>query len=131
MRCKGTKADGEPCGAPDRFVDDSTGYCPSHGPGASEKLSEWGRKGGSRSTKEHLREEDLPPLDSPQAASQWLETVGRAVACGTLTHNEGKAVARLIREWLRTRDAGEMEERMEELEGKLDRLKSGKLEAIS
>lgn len=130
MPCQGTKDDGSPCGAPERFVGDD-GWCHSHRPGSKEKLSEWGRKGGkARPSKRKLREEDLPPLDSPQAASTWLETVGRAVATGKLTHNEGKAVARLVREWLRAREAGELEDRMERLEEKLAAAKRGELEAV-
>ena len=128
MRCKGTKADGSPCGTPERFVDAETGYCASHGPGAAERLSEWGAKGGKKGTKAHLDDAELPPLTDPRAAETWLETVARAVATGRLTHNEGRTIARLVREWLRAREAGAVEERMETLEERLAALKRGELE---
>lgn len=117
--CSATKDDGTPCGAPPELVDPDTGLCPSHAPDAAERLSKQGKKGAAATAKklrgEGLDPDDLPPLDSPQAAERWLEAVGRAVATGELSHNAGKAVARLVREFLRARDAGAVTEEIEEL----------------
>lgn len=129
MRCKAERADGSPCKTPERFVDPDTGYCPSHGPDAAERLSEAGRKGAEATNRryrgEKLSEEELPPLDSPQAAEIWLENVGRAIATGRLSSAEGNAVKSTVREWLRAREAGEMQDRIEELEEKLEKARNG------
>lgn len=131
--CKGTNTDGTPCGSPPSFVGDD-GWCPSHRPGNREKLLEAARKGGRakarKDRRDGLQDDELPPLDSPQTAEKWLEAAGRAVATGRMSHNEGKAVARLIREWLRARDAGEVADRMEELEDKMAALKRGDLKRL-
>lgn len=133
-RCKGTRDDGSPCEAPESFIGED-GWCPSHRPGASEKLREWASKGGRASAEKRKRdglsEADLPPLESPQDAETWLEVVARAVATGRLSHHEGKAVARLVREWLRANEAGAMQDRMESLEEKLSKLRRGELEVVS
>jgi site-specific recombinase len=44
-----------------------------------------------------------------------LEAVVRAVATGKLGHNEGKAVVRGIREWLRAHEAGAVTDRLDAL----------------
>lgn len=110
-------------------MDPDTGYCPSHGPDAAERLSEAGRKGAEATNRryrgEKLSEEELPPLDSPQAAEIWLENVGRAIATGRLSSAEGNAVKSTVREWLRAREAGEMQDRIEELEEKLEKARNG------
>lgn len=133
-RCAHEYDDGSPCQAPSSFVDPETGYCPSHGPGASERLSEIGRKGGEakarKDRRQGLEEDALPELDSPQAAEKLLEVVARAVATGALGHNEAKAVARLVREWLRAREAGEVEDRVTDLERKLAAARRGDLELV-
>lgn len=131
-KCSATNADGTPCGAPESFVDPSTGLCPSHSENASERLSEYGRKGAKATAKklqrDGLEDHELPPLDTPQAAERWIEVVGRAVATGRMSHNEGRTLARLVREWLRTREAGEMADRVDELQEKVAKLKRGELE---
>lgn len=132
--CSHTYEDGRPCDAPSNFVDPETGYCPAHGPNASERMAEQGRKGAETTAKklrgEGLDPDDLPPLDSPQAAERWLEAVGRAVATGELSHNAGKAVARLVREFLRAREAGTVAEEIEELRDKVAALRRGELEVL-
>lgn len=135
-RCKHEKEDGTRCRAPESLVGED-GYCPSHRPDpeARERLRQAARKGGrARSRKlarEGLEDADLPPLESPQDAERWLETVARGVALGKLGHHEGKAVARLVREWLRANEAGTAHERLEALEEKLGALRRGELEVVS
>lgn len=129
MRCKAERADGSPCGAPEKFVDPETGFCPSHAPDASRRLSEAGRKGAEATNRrfrgEKLSEEELPPLDSPQAAEIWLETIARAVATGRLSASEGNAIRGNVRDWLKARKAGEHEERLEQVEEKLAAAEEG------
>ena len=88
-RCRAKNAEGKPCRAPEGMVDPITRYCPAHRPGATERLREAGKTGAEVSTRlkqkaTGLSSDELPPLDSPQAAATWLEAIGRAVACGRL-----------------------------------------------
>lgn len=119
LRCSATNAKGEPCGAPPSMIDPETGLCPAHQEGARERLRAAGRKGGEQLRKrlrgDGLTDEDLPRLDSPQAAERWLEAVGRAVATGRLGHNEGRTVVKAVREFLRAHEAGAVSERLESL----------------
>lgn len=118
-RCQATNASGEPCGAPPSMVDPEKGLCPAHQKGGRERLSAAGRKGAEavqrRLRGDGLQEEDLPPLESPQAAERWLEAVGRAVATGSLGHNEGRTVVRAVREFLRAHEAGKVSEQLQRL----------------
>lgn len=132
--CKATREDGTPCKAPENMVDPATGFCPSHGPDAAERLSEAGRKGAEATNRrfrgQKLSEEELPPLDSPQAAEIWLETIARAVATGRLSASEGNAVRGNVRDWLKAREAGEQEERIRTLEEKLEAAREGRLDEL-
>lgn len=125
--CQATKADGSRCNAPGRFIDPETGLCPAHKPGASERLSEFGRKGAEAAKQarrgEGLDPDELPVLDSPQAAERWAEVVGRAVATGKLTHAQGKAISSLLREWRQSHEAGNVRDRIERLQEQLAELK--------
>lgn len=95
------------------------GWCPSHRPGNRERLREAARKGGLALARKHrgrgLDEDELPELHTPQDAARFLEAVVRAVATGKLGHNEGKAVVRGIREWLRAHEAGAVTDRLDAL----------------
>lgn len=132
--CDGTKADGSPCGAPPSLVNEESGFCPAHDPDNEERRQEIAKKGAEASVRARrgggLEEDELPPLDGPRAAERWLEVVGRAVATKRLSHNEGKALARVIREYLRAHESGAMEDRVEDLREKVAALKSGDLEVV-
>lgn len=130
-RCRATTQAGEPCGAPSSMIDPSTGLCPAHRPGGRDRLRIAGAKGAEATRAKWrgrggLSEDELPPLDGPEAAESWLEAIGRAVATGRLGHNEAKAATGAIREWLRAHEAGAMSERVESLRKQLDRLRSSK-----
>lgn len=121
--CKGVRADGAPCRTPERFVDPATGFCPSHAPGAAERLSEAGKKGAEATARKWkgkaLDDDDLPPLVDHDAAEAWLEAAGRAVATGNLGHNAGATVIRSVREWIRAHEAGSVSDRLDALMGAL------------
>ena len=51
--CKAKNAHGAPCGAPESLVDAATGFCPSHGPGASQRMVEIGRKGAEATKRKY------------------------------------------------------------------------------
>ncbi len=126
-RCKAIRVDGRPCRAPDRMLD-AKGLCPAHRPGATERLREAGRKGAEVSIRlkqkaTGLSSDELPSLDSPQAAATWLEAIGRAVACGRLANRDAIAATKAVREWLRAHEAGAMAEQVGELRRKVEELK--------
>ena len=134
-RCKAKNADGNPCRAPEGMVDPITRYCPAHRPGATERLREAGKKGAEVSTRlkqkaTGLSSDELPPLDSPQAAATWLEAIGRAVACGRLANRDAVAATKAVREWLRAHEAGTVTEQVDELRRKVAALGSEKLKAL-
>lgn len=118
-RCEHRNDDGSRCEAPSSFVDPDTGLCPSHSPNASERLSEAGKKGAETQHRQRrdggLQEEDLPPLESADAAEVWCDQVGRAVVVGRIGHNEAKAALRAVREWRESHDAGKVSERLNRL----------------
>ena len=120
--CKHEYDDGRACKSP--FVDQETGYCGNHGPGASERMAERGRKGAEATARKWkgraLSPDDLPPLDSPQTAALWLDRVGRAVATGRLGHREATAVVRAVEAFLRAHDAGAVTGDIERLRSALE-----------
>lgn len=134
LRCQGRKANGSPCGAPPGLVNEETGFCQAHDPEKAERRREIARKGAEASARARrgggLEENELPPLDGPRAAERWLEAIGRAVATKRLTHAEGKALARIIREYLRAHADGAVSDKVEELQRKVSALKKGNLEVL-
>lgn len=119
LRCAKRAADGSRCKAPPNLVNPSTNLCPAHSPGAAERLREAGRRGGAAQARKikptGLEEDELPPLDSPQAAERWLEAVGRAVATGRLSQGAGRTVVSSVRAWLKAHESGHVSERLEKL----------------
>lgn len=98
--CKGTKADGSPCGAPGRLVDPDTGYCDAHDPDKRDELRERGRRGGYVSTSPRRTGMDLPPLNSPAAAAVWCEEIARAVADDRISSSRGNTLNKVVKTWL-------------------------------
>jgi hypothetical protein len=66
---------------------------------------------------------DTTSLRTPEDAQAWLEAVARAVANAGLSNAAGQTVVRAVREWLRARDAGEVTERLKQLQGQVVKLK--------
>lgn len=118
-RCKGSRADGEPCGAPPEFVDPETGLCPSHQEGASERLREAGRRGAEATKRRYsgggLVPEDLPPLTSHEAAEAWTDAIGRAAATGNLSGAAANAAMRAVETFLSARERSESREKLEQI----------------
>lgn len=116
--CDGTNLDGTPCGAPPRLVDPSKGLCAQHDPERRDMMREAARRGGRASArkKRGLITEDLPPLDSHDAAELWAERVGRAAALGTITSSAANAALRAVKLWIEARESGEVSERLDALE---------------
>ena len=103
-RCRGRNEQGEPCGAPESFVNPS-GWCPAHQPGGRERLREAGRLGAEVSKQvrrkwKGLRPGELGPLRTPKDAERWLRIIGQAVTEGRLRNRDADAGTRAGREWL-------------------------------
>lgn len=118
-RCPGETESGR-CKVPEAFLLPD-GFCLLHSPSPEYKaVADAARvKGGLRTAAKHARAVDLdslPPLDGPRACAAWAEEVARATATGQLPASKAQAVARLLSEWRSAFNAGEMQERLEELE---------------
>lgn len=108
------------CKAPPEFLQ-ADGRCWSHSndPDVAKQREQARKLGGARTaakTGKALSPDDLPPLDGPKAAAVWAETVGRAVALGVMSASRGQAVRSILAEWRQAFNAGEVQERLEELE---------------
>lgn len=127
MRCSETTSRGEPCNAPPELVDQETGFCRSHGPGASNLLSAQGRKGAETTARklqgDGLDPDELPPLDSHANAKIWLEIIGRAVTSRRLIHNEARVAIQAVSEWVKTEGERATAEVLTELRSEVERLK--------
>ena len=126
-RCRGTRAGGEPCGAPPQLIGED-GFCPAHRPGARERLSEAGRRGAAATARKWrgrggLEPGELPELRTPHDAQRALDIVAHAAAEGRLPQRQADATTRAVREWLRAYDAGVVTDRVEELRAELAKLK--------
>jgi len=127
-RCRGTRAGGEPCGAPPGLIGED-GFCPAHRPGAKERyLSAAGRKGAEATARKWrgrggLEVGELPELRTPHDAQKALDIVAHAAAEGRLPQRQADATTRAVREWLRAYDAGVVTDRVEELRAELAKLK--------
>ena len=82
-------------------------------------MSEIGQRGAESRAKKYeldgLDPDELPTLDTPQAAEFWCDVVGRAVVVGRIGHNEAKAALRAVREWRESHESGAVTERLEQL----------------
>lgn len=78
--CKANTVSGDPCKAPATLVD-KDGFCHAHAPGASERLSEAGRKGAAASAQRFrtpgLDSSALGDLETITDAQRWLRAIGR------------------------------------------------------
>ncbi len=123
-RCKHTKDDGTRCQAPEEFVDRQTGFCRNHGPGASERMSEQGRK-GAKVTAKRLKAPalELGPLESHEDAKRWLQIIGRAVLSREVTDRSAQAAIRSVEAWLKAEGERVTMYVITELKADVDRLK--------
>lgn len=112
--CKGTKADGSPCGAPGRLVDPETGFCDAHDPDKRDELRERGRRGGYVSTSPRKAPLDLPPLVDLESAQVWAERSARALAIGHISASKANSINRLLKSWMSAHENAEAEQAIQE-----------------
>ncbi len=113
--CAGTRADGQPCGAP---IAGDDGYCYSHDPTRSIERHLARRRGGQNSASAAR----LRGLVPPRLLSVYgrLEAALEDVRTGTLTPQQATAMASVARALVSVLTAGELEQRVRDLEGKGD-----------
>lgn len=133
LSCKGTTTKGDPCGAPASMVDPETGFCPSHQPGARERLVEQGKKGAEATRRRFsgggLSAERLGELRTLEDAQRWLQEIARAVGAREITHGEGQAMTAAVREWIKGEDARLRSEELAALQEQVAELRRGGMEA--
>lgn len=90
-------------------------------------MADRGRKGAEATARKWkgkgLDPDELPALDGPQAAAQWLQVIGRAVATGRLGHREGATVVRAVEAFLKAHDAGDIADQVGQIRAALDTFK--------
>ena len=109
QRCAATRVDGQPC----RARAGSSGFCIGHSPGAAAAR----RKGGFGSSKKARADKLLPVRLRP--VLDLLEAAIREVHQGSLDHRQGSAMASLANAIVRVFQAGQLEERVGQLEDRI------------
>ena len=119
--CRGTTPEG-PCHAPEALV--RGGWCQSHGPGATERMTARGTLGGAATaaawSSDGFTVEELKPIETLDDAMLALDDIRRAVLCRKVTHNEGNSATRAIGEWVKTHGARLTQALVTELQGELN-----------
>lgn len=126
MRCNGTNASGEPCGAPPELVNRDTGYCPAHSPEGHNRMKEIASRGGKAAAAKAsggLHPDDLTELESFEDAKRRLDLVSRAVLSGRIESKVAQAAIRAVSEWVSTEGERAANEDLEALADELERLK--------
>ena len=123
MRCKAITKAGKPCESPAHLIDPHTLLCRVHDPARAEEIRELGRKGGLKAAERFrmkgIQPHELGPLEEPEDVRRWLEKIGRAVACGTLSASAGACAVRACEACLKALDAGAMASEIKELRKQL------------
>ncbi len=123
VKCRGTNAEGEPCGAPDRLVG-AEGFCEAHQEGGEARMREMASKGGLATARKHhgegFCEEDLVEITSLEDAKLALDQIRVAVLTRRITHAEATAASRAVSEWVKTEGARMTKVLVVELTAELD-----------
>lgn len=124
--CRGTTADGDPCGSP---VVDEDGWCPAHGPDGDERMREIARKGGEATARKHrggVDPEDVPEApETIEDAVVWAAWAARAAATGELSTSRANAAAKLLREFRQALERREAAEQLEEIRRQIEEAAGG------
>ncbi len=113
-RCLATKPNGNPCQAPPS----ASGYCFAHDPQLRAKTAE-ARKQGGRNSSNTARARKRMGADLCDIVKMVEAALG-GVYKGSLTPQQGSAIASLAGAWVRIHDAGEVEQRIADLEARLE-----------
>jgi hypothetical protein len=110
-KCHGLRVDGEPCRS---TIVAMSGYCYTHDPSVVEARTAARRRGGAASSKVHRARKLAPPLlrDVFDVLMKALEEVHS----GVLEPQRAQAMASVARAAVSTLTAGELEQRIRDLE---------------
>jgi hypothetical protein len=113
-QCAGTRRDGEPCAAP---VTGDSGYCFAHDPGRAEERNEARRRGGENRSNAARLHGLVPPrlVGTYDTLERALEEVHK----GGLDPKQAQAMASLARAMVAVLTAGELEQRVRDLESRV------------
>lgn len=121
-RCGYRKDDGERCRAPMGLCS-SCGFCRAHCyydeacDYTEEEVRQARAKGGYAAARiGTLRTEELPPLESADAAETWCDVVGRAAATDRISAEAANAALRAVKEWRQARESGKVSDRIEAMQ---------------
>jgi hypothetical protein len=114
-RCAGVRKDGQPCQAPAVAV---SGYCYAHDPSRSGERADTRRRGGHNSSAQARLRGLVPPRLI--AVYDALEEALEQVHAGTLVPAKAQAMASLARAMVGVLQAGEVEERLRDLERQVE-----------
>lgn len=120
-KCGYPKDDGSRCQSSIGLCEEpGCGKCFAHCEHRAEERREAQQKGAASTNAKKrgsgLAPHELPPLESYEAAEEWLDTVGRAVGTGRLSAAEGNAIRGCVRDWVAAHEAGEVTDRVHRLE---------------
>ena len=112
-KCRAVAKRGNPCGA---TVVAPEGMCAWHAPEWAERRREWSKKGGERRSNHERAKKQVPAAMTAKELGGWLGVLFRGVVGGKIAPKVGTAAATIARALLEAREAGELEERVAELE---------------
>ena len=100
--CKGTRADGNPCGA----TPTASGYCFAHDAALQESTAN-GRSRGGKNRSRAVRARKAMGASQEQVL-KFVEAGLAGVYKGTLTPQQGSAIASLAGAWVKLHEHGEL-----------------------
>jgi hypothetical protein len=119
--CSGKTKQGQPC----RAAATETGYCFFHtNPG---RVAELGRLGGRKNR--HVVDVDLrplPPMDTAEGFRSALDQIAGELYAGRLPPKTAAAMAQLMNTRLRAMGMDDIEQKVKEIETRLDELSSAR-----
>lgn len=119
--CAGTTVGGERCRSPVVGLDN---LCDAHRTGGLEVVRRRATAGGKMTGQLYAAGlYDLPALTSPEAAQQWLERTGRAVALKKISGSGAGAIVSVVRQWLAAYEQGEAADRIARIEDRIEELR--------
>ena len=122
-KCGAETTSGNPCST-EFGLCDQCGLCFQHCDHRAEERAAAKRKAGHATAKKYkaagLKPDELPSLESLEAAQEWLEIIGRAVTTGRLTDKAARAAIQAVREWVQAEGARFTNEQLEAVQQRLE-----------
>ena len=117
VKCSAIARSGSRCASP---VLPGSSFCYVHDPAKAEARREAARRGGKARSNRARAAAQLPEALTPEALNGWLSVAFRRVLAGQMEPRVGTAVATIARAMLEVRATTELEQRLSELERRVD-----------